>query len=290
MIVGPRLRPLLAALLLVSCAPEPVPADPAIWMVEGPGGQRGWLFGTIHGLEKPARWKTAEVSAALSQADTLMVEVAGLGDGPALTRTFKQLATTPGQPPLSQRVAPGQRGALAELLKRHGLAESAFSDTETWAVALTLARAETADSKSEYGIDRAVMAGASGKRLVELEGAAGQLRLFDALPEKEQRDLLAAVLADAEAALGQAGPDLAEAWREGEMAVIERETDRGLLADPELREALLTGRNRRWSERVARELAAGRRPFVAVGAAHLAGSEGLPALLSRKGYRVTRLR
>jgi hypothetical protein len=276
-------------LLLASCGPEPVPADPAIWLVEGSGGQRAWLFGTIHSLERPAKWKTAAVGRALSQADTVIVEIAGLEDQAALARTFAQLAHTPGQAPLTQRVAPGQRQALRLILERNGLAESEFSDIETWAAALTLARAETSKSKAEHGIDRAVMVAARAKRVIELEGAAGQLRLFDALPEQEQRDLLGAVVADAGALAGESA-DLAGAWHRGDMALIERETNRGLLADPELREVLYTQRNRRWSERVVREMAAGRQPFVAVGAAHMAGAEGLPALLSGKGYKVTRLR
>lgn len=283
------LRPLLAALLLASCASPGDPADPAIWLVEGAGGQRAWLFGTIHSLEKPAEWKTGEVAQALSQADMLIVEVAGLEDQAALARTFERLAHTPGQLPLSQRVAPGQRAAMAKLLERLGLEESGFSDMETWGAALTLARAATSDAKSKYGIDRAVMADASGMKLVELEGADGQLRLFDALPEKEQRDLLGIVVTDANG-LGEKSPDLAEAWREGDMTLIERETKTGLLADPELRAALFTGRNQRWSERVALEISLGRKPFVAVGAAHMAGSDGLPALLEANGYKVTRLR
>jgi uncharacterized protein YbaP (TraB family) len=74
------------------------------------------------------------------------------------------------------------------------------------------------------------------------------------------------------------------------MALIEAETKRGLLADPELREALFTGRNERWTARVQREMEAGLRPFVAVGAAHMAGPQGLPAMLEARGYKVTRLR
>jgi len=283
------LRLLLAALLLASCGPEPVPADPAIWQVVGPDEQEAWLFGTIHGLERPASWMTPQIGKALSQSDTVMVEIAGLEDQAALARTFDELAHTPGQPPLTQRVAPELRPALKRILDRNGLADNSFSDVETWAAALSLARTETRNIKSEYGIDRAVMAEAKGKRLVELEGADGQLRLFDTLPEREQRDLLGVVVTDA-GAIGQESADLADAWRRGDMTLIEQETKRGLLADPELRAVLFTGRNRRWSERVAREMAGGHHPFVAVGAAHMASPDGLPALLSAKGYKVTRLR
>jgi len=289
MMVNRLLRPLLAALLLASCAPEPVPADPAIWLVEGAGGQMAWLFGTIHGLEKPALWQTPPVKKALAEADTVIVEVAGLDDGKALAETYEELSHTPNQPPLDARVRTGLRKALAELLAENGISAGEFHDVETWAAALTLARAESSAAKPEYGIDRAVIALAKEKRLIELEGAAGQLRIFDSLPEREQRDLLEAVVADG-GALESESADLASAWLKGDLKLIERETKRGLLADPELREALFTDRNERWTARVQREMEAGIRPFVAVGAAHMAGNEGLPALLEAQGYKVTRLR
>ena len=284
-----RSAALLAALLLASCAPEPVPADPAIWLVEGPGGQKAWLFGTIHGLERPALWKTPPVAQALGAADTVIVEVAGLEDAGAMAKTFKELAHRPGQPPLADRVRPGLRKGLSKMLAEGGLEAGAFADVETWAAALTLARAASSKAKSEYGIDRAILAEAQDKRLVELEGAAGQLGIFDKLPEREQRDLLEAVIADT-GAPGGGSAELAAAWRKGDMAPIEAATRRGLLADRELRAVLFTARNRRWSGRVQREMEAGIRPFVAVGAAHMAGPDGLPALLEAQGYAVTRLR
>jgi uncharacterized protein YbaP (TraB family) len=62
-----------------------------------------------------------------------------------------------------------------------------------------------------------------------------------------------------------------------------------MLSDPDLRAALFTGRNRSWSARIAAMLARGEHPFVAVGAAHMAGADGLPAMLAAAGYRVTRV-
>ena len=135
------------------------------------------------------------------------------------------------------------------------------------------------------GIDRAVEALAEGRPVIELEGTRRQLLLFDTLPEQEQRDLLAAVVANP--ATGTQSP--AEAWRRGDMAAIEHETRRGLLADPELREVLFTARNRAWTRLIQAMILSRQRPFVAVGGAHMAGEEGLPALLAAKGFTVTRV-
>lgn len=268
-----------------ACSPALRPANPALWRVEDSGGQTGWLFGTIHSSDRPLQWRTPAVGTALERSGVVMVEVGNLANEAEVAATFSKLARSEGEPPLSARVAPASRPALAALLRKAERGDDDFAGLDTWAAALTLARAGASDEDPRNGVDRAVIAAAGKRRVEELEGAAGQLGLFEALPESEQRDLLSAVIADS------AAPerDLAESWRTGDMQAIEKETRSGLLADPQLREVLFTGRNRHWSARIAQAIRSGRKPFVAVGAAHMAGPEGLPAMLEAQGFTVTRI-
>jgi len=274
------------ALTLAGCSRAPLPAQPAIWHVTAANGNEAWLFGTIHAAPAPLAWRTPEVEAALARSDEVLVEVANIADEAAVAQAFTALSRTPGLPPVDQRVAPAQRKALTAMLDTRGIKAGDLRNVETWAVALTLARpADGSDGRN--GVDRAVLAAALGKPVVELEGASAQLAIFDRLPEHEQRDLLGAVLAD-EGALDD-GADLVDIWRKGDMARIEAETRTGLLADPELREVLFTQRNRAWTRRIIGEILAGHRPFVAVGAAHMAGPDGLVSMLRHSGYTVSRL-
>ena len=284
-VIGAALAVLLG---LSGCSqPEPKAVSPALWEVTGPKGEHGWLFGTIHALPEPVKWRSPKLDAALQGSNLLVLEIGNAGDPAAIGKVFDRLAHTPGQPPVDQRVPATVRKPLAALMEKGGLEDRRFDDVETWAVAITLSQAAARDLDSSHGIDRAVMQAAAGKPVVELEGTENQLRIFDGLPEAEQRDLLAAVIQESNDDTMQGR--LAAAWSKGDMATIEAQTQTGILADPELRVALLVDRNNTWAEKIAAMLASGKRPLVAVGAAHMAGPEGLPALLAARGYTVTRI-
>lgn len=274
------------ALALGGCGPaEPdgPPPSPALWEVRDAQGARGWLFGTIHALPDGTAWRTAELEAAIDEAGVLVVEVAALGDAEAAGEAFEARAYSPGLPPLLERVPPAARTALATALERADLDADDFATTESWAAALEIARA-TRTGEAGNGVDRALLA--LDLPVVGLESHAEQFALFDGLAAADQAVLLAEAARDARDGTERR---LTQAWLSGDLAVLEAESARGILADPDLRQALLTARNAAWAERIEELLAAGRRPFVAVGAAHMLADEGLPELLAREGYTVRRV-
>lgn len=278
------------ALLLAACQGEPTaPRHPALWEVTAPGGTKGYVFGTIHALPDGFDWESPALDKAIAASDRLVLEIAE-GPGDASSRaTFLALGTTPGQPPLEQRVDPKHRAELKKALADTRLDPGQFASLEDWAVALTLSLAiETkAGFDPANGADVALQAKAGNRPVVGLETLAGQLSVFDKLPVGAQRTLLDAVIE--ESAARDKGEKLVAAWASGDMAALDAEAHGGMLADPRLREALLVGRNREWTRQVAAMLRGGQRPFVAVGAAHVAGVDGLPALLAAQGFEVRRV-
>ena len=281
---------LTALLALAACNSETdVRNRPALWEVAGPDGARGWVFGTMHALPDGVGWRTPAIDRALAQSDSVVLEIVDPADESAARAAFEHLGSTPGQPPLADRVRPDLRDELRAALARTRLQPGQFTGLEDWAAALTLSFALEADKGfvPDNGADRALLA-AAGKRPVSgLETLEGQLGLFDALAPREQRALLEAVIAES----ADAGADkrLLAAWAAGDTAALDREAHSGLLADPRLRAALLVERNRAWAAQIARRLRAGTRPFVAVGAAHVAGIEGVPAMLAAQGFEVKRV-
>lgn len=58
---------------------------------------------------------------------------------------------------------------------------------------------------------------------------------------------------------------------------------------PSIANISLTQRNISWTKQIVERHSLGGRMFIAVGAMHLAGEQGLVALLSAEGFRVTRV-
>ncbi|MBO9498423.1 MAG: TraB/GumN family protein [Novosphingobium sp.] len=283
-----RLAGALAALaLLASCKGErpPKPA-PALWEVTGENGAHAFLFGTVHSLPDGYEWTTPELERAFAGSEELLVEVDLAARRGSIAGIFDRLGHSPGLPPLGQRLPAAERAQLEQALAGKGLSDADFAGMESWAAAIALSQAY--DDRGGDGVDLALLKAAKGKRVVELEGAEKQLRIFDALPEQEQRDLLAAVAQ--EALEGDAKSDARlQAWLRGDTNALVKETHEDMLADPELREALLVARNRDWAGRIAGEMGTGKTVFVAVGAAHTVGPDGLAALLEAKGFTVKRV-
>lgn len=272
----------LAVLLLAACAappPQPEPS-PAVWAVTAPSGEMGWLFGTMHALPDGVEWRTPLLDGVARDAGVLIVEIADLGSGDAAA-LLEARAYSEGLPPLLGRVAPQDRAALAALLDTADREEEDFATTESWAAALMLASA-VREGDPTNGVDRALIAEAHS--VEGLETMAGQFALFDQMSNAAQAELLAATAR--EAGNGEA---LRNAWLAGDMAGLERLANASGLASPALREALQARRNRAWLAPISAAIGAGRRPLVAVGAAHMLGDAGLPALFAAQGWQVERL-
>ena len=290
--------PLLLARLLLGCAAlfalsacsesRQEAADPLLYEVANADGEvQGWLLGTMHALPDGVDWRTDTIEQVKTNADLLMVEVAELDNQSAIAMTFGELASTEGLGPLSERIAPDLRDELAEIVARSDFPGNTFDNTESWAAALMLARVDAYGDPAN-GVDRALIRAFAGREVRGFETAEQQLGVFDRLAEQDQRDLVEGTVR--EWAMARENPGkLTRAWMAGDIASLERATNEGIMADPELREALLVGRNRAWMPKLLTTLAEPQKPLVAVGTAHIVGPEGLVAMLEQNGYRVTRL-
>ena len=286
---------LAGALVLAGCEAggetvenaQPTPSPILYEIADAKGEPQGWLFGTIHALPDGVEWRTADLERVIDQAQLLVVEVGDLSDTRSISSTFTILATTPGQPDIRARVDAEDRQQLDEMMAKGHFSSRDFANVETWAAALMLARVSNTGSPRN-GADKALLLEFPDHRVRELEGTLTQMRIFDDLAPQDQTDLLTGIIAEYRS-LGDNPERLRKAWLSGDEEGLINATQSGIMADPELYEALLAGRNRAWMKEIDDLLADGPNPLIAVGAAHLVGPDGLTTLIEQRGYTLTRL-
>lgn len=284
------LLPLLLAGCSLGAAPEPAAAPrPAMWTLAD-SDTTIYLLGTIHALPRGTEWRTPAIANAVARSSELVLEVADIdgGDAPALLRA---LGTGSGQPPLAQRVPADKRARLAALIEGSGLPAQAFDAMDSWAAALVLmaVQMQAIGLAPGSGVDAALEADfeVADKPVSGLETAAQQLGFFDALPESEQRLLLASVIDDS-ADWPAEFATMLRAWKAGDTQAIAASFDDEIKAMPALHDAIFRRRNAAWTAWLAKRLDKPGTILVAVGAGHLAGAESVPAMLEARGLKVTR--
>jgi uncharacterized protein len=287
---------LLLATTTTSCAkPAPTkvaaPAKPAMWKLAD-ADTTIYLFGTIHVLPADYKWRTKAFDTAAAKADTLVLEVADLGDTAKTAEVFTRLAMSPNLPPVLERVPADKRPGLKTLIDKVGFPATALARFESWAVAITLAGGmlKELDLSPDNGVERKLTEEftAAKKPVIGLETTELQLGIFDKLPQPAQ-DMFLAGLADEVADPKAEFEAMLGAWRSGDDKAIASTFDDELRQSPELTDALLRNRNANWTEWLAKRLDTPGTVMVAVGAGHLAGVDSVQGMLAKKGLKVTRV-
>jgi uncharacterized protein YbaP (TraB family) len=273
---------------------------PLLWRVER-GPTRSHLFGTMHIGVTMADGLTPLGLARLDAARRVVVEL-DLADPEAVALATRQMAAMGILPPGEslQAMLPPAQWATFVALHDGAIPAAALDRLQPWFAALSavgrleLRRAAadaTGPTEPPLPMDVAIARRAKGAGIpVEgLEHTADQVRAFGDLGRTEGLALLGELLDDVDAVTVQLRT-LQGAYAGGDnAAALAAYVDAMTRDSPALTELLLFRRNRRWMPRLQRRFLEGG-AFVAVGAAHLFGEEGLIALLRARGWTVTRER
>jgi uncharacterized protein YbaP (TraB family) len=117
-----------------------------------------------------------------------------------------------------------------------------------------------------------------------------QMEMFTGMSAEEQEQLLYHTLLSLPR-LAAEMDQMMDAWEQGDVEAMTEMVFGDLDEHPDLEpmfQRLFGDRNRLMADRIESYLETGPNHFVVVGAGHLLGPEGLPALLERKGFKVAR--
>lgn len=274
-----------------AAAAASIQATPPFWKVKSAHGTI-YLLGTIHMMKPDVSWQSAQVKAALTASSKLIEEVSNVDDMAAAQQLLFQNGIDR-EHPLSSKISKDDLARLDAALKQMGMpGESAMEPLRPWAAMLTISVLPIlkAGYSPESGVDVTLANEwkTGGKTVDGLETLDQQIHLFADMSEADQVMALHVSLDDLDHASEDVNTMVA-AWIKGDVETIgDLENKEFKQEDPGLYKLLIVQRNKAWVEQLSRMLDSGGTEFVAVGAGHLPGNDGVLKLLSAKGYTVTR--
>jgi uncharacterized protein YbaP (TraB family) len=266
-------------------------AAPAMWEVRD-HDTRIYLFGAMHVLAPNVKWRTRAFDRAYAQADKVWFETRADAD-PAEVRALVDRYGVDPDRSLTEKLPPRTVATLRAALERDGGSLDRVDRLRPWAAAMMLSVLPMTQQGASVaaGADATVtrQARAAEKEVATFETVEQQIRLFASLPETVEVQYLDDVAAET-LSPPRNGVALQSAWLHGDMdrlgplVVDVMKRDR-----PALYDALLKRRNEAWSRALVAEMDRPGVQLVAVGALHMAGADGLPALMAARGFQVRRV-
>jgi uncharacterized protein len=270
-------------------APHMRDAHPALWTVHSAKGT-AYLFGSIHILPADVHWRSPEVEKAIEASDTFVFEIP-MDQGSQVDASAYILKNgfLPQGQSLRAMLPPAQQPRYDSVVAASGMNAQAVDRMQPWlaSIALTVSSMKTQSYDVNLGPDMVLSrdAGTENKPALAFETVTQQLELLAPTDEKTNMEALSAALDDI---IDQPhlADDMLAAWMTADTAKLEALLNANIDKYPGARKVLLDDRNANWVGQLKTMMKSGHTYFVTVGAGHLVGPKGVPALLRAAGYEV----
>ncbi|HEY9201031.1 MAG TPA: TraB/GumN family protein [Gammaproteobacteria bacterium] len=257
-----------------------------LWKIERPSQSPSYLFATMHvnhprvvnlppPVEQAFRDSRQFVMEMLLtfQAVGLVSRASFFSDGRTLDNVMQE---------------ENYRRLLAVLQQRLQIGESAIRHMKPWAVFSLLMMPVEQGSAAALDMQLYRRAIQAQKSVAGLETAQEQVDVFDQMSIADQLWLLNQAVSEIEQT-DALFPEMLEAYVQGDLAALVQIQQQMMSAesdiDDRLMHRLLTARNQRMAQRMLPYLQQGN-AFIAIGALHLPGQDGVLQLLQQQGYSV----
>ena len=287
-------RVLLSLVLALFCAAPAfaqAPVRPALFVVRD-ADSAIYLFGTIHVRRPGSDWGGPAAHAAVTESDEVWTEIDIDGSTPSQA-VILRLGMAPADQPLSSRLNDAQNRRLNALATQLRIPRAMLEPMQPWFAAITLSMIPMVQAGYDpnAGVDQMIdrAAEAAGKRMRSFETLEQQLNFMAGLSEEAQREMLLDAI-DAGAKGAEEFDGMSAAWETGDLATLEalvvEDTRKNY---PELYNVLIRQRNDAWMDVLTQELNGAGVDFIAVGAGHIVGRDGLVAQFRARGFEVERV-
>ncbi len=266
-------------------------ASPALWEVRSPSSKgKLYLFGTFHLLPKSVEWQTKAFEKSAKSSKIFVFELTEADmKNPENQQLLLSRGMLPSDQTLDQLVGPALFAKVEAASKVVGVPTLALNRMRPWMASVLLAvqSAKAAGFEPGLGVEAILQARADKYNVPvsSLETMAEQVDALAAMDDDGGRQMLEETVAEL-ATAEKTFADMLAAWASGDSGKIEAAFLNDMQSHPKAYDALLKQRNLRWLPKLE-ALVQKREPvFVAVGAGHLVGPDGVVTLLHAKGYYV----
>ena len=289
-----RLAAALAAVLtpaLPASAATLPDADPAMWVVKD-HDTTIYIFGTFHVLDGKTDWFNDEVRQAFDRSDEVVLEAIIPEDPAALAPLMAKYAIASSGKPLTEQLSPEARAKLVKILGDSGVPAAALDKMKPGFAGMTVALLpyQKAGMSPEHGTEKTLTKAAkeANKPVGELEGIEAQLKMLEKIPESAHVRSLEQVL-DKFEELPAMIADMKVNWNSGNAEGFAKLMNEMQASSPETFKVMMTDRNAHWAEWIDQRMDKPGTVFVAVGTAHLAGTDSVQEFLGKRGIKSERV-
>ncbi|MGB3815643.1 MAG: TraB/GumN family protein [Shinella sp.] len=270
------------------------------WKIEKAGQPASWLLGTMHVTDPRVLAMPQAARSAYADAATIIIESDEIADEKKASMAIMarpDLTMFTDGKSITDFLDKEDAKTLAEGLKKRGLSLAALGRMKPWMIASFIALPACEIARKSAGaafLDQRLARDAlsDGKTLKGLETLIEQISALDSLPVEPQVQGLVQTVE-----LGDTLEDVIETMSQlylaGDVGMImpmtraaSPETNDDAAAYADFEQRIIVDRNHIMADRAAPVLAGGN-VFMAVGALHLPGPEGVVELLRKQGFSVT---
>ena len=299
-IAKPAFRWLLATVAIVfsTCQAWGQTAySPALWEVHS-AGNTVYLFGTIHVGKADFYPLPSAVEAAFSNSEVLALEVDPANQQEAVAALMSAMYPPPDN--IENHLPGSLLSSVVTVSSAYGIPFEQLRQMKPYLLMFTLTSLEYArlGYVAQQGLEThfSQRARNQGMRIVSLESMSQQMQMLDSLSPRLQTAMLQITVDEiANGEVDGLVEKMISAWQSGDIETLdavlrveERKLDDKL--GREFHERFLTERNFNMVRQIETMLGTEEREFVAVGALHMVGDDGIVEILADRGYKVRRIR
>lgn len=283
------------ALILLLCNGQVLASDHPVsmWLIEG-NDNRVYLLGSIHLLRRQDHPLPQVIENAYEDAEALLMELDMDDLDPvAIQSSTNRLGVLNDGRTLRDLMGDKLYSEAEKQADALDIPFELLSKSEPWFAAITIEQMALLriGFNPLYGIEMhmSLKASQDQKPIDGLETIEEQLKFLDDLSLDAQKKLLMQTLAESRT-LQTVMDDIIRAWRIGDIKYIEETMLKDMAQYSELYRTLVVNRNNRWIKVIETLLDDTNDYLVVVGALHLVGDDGLPALLEKRGIATAQMR